>query len=199
MLIECNNCAALVDAKSLGEKAYGADDYGDPRKYLLLECPKCDSALLGYSEVAPDEEGNWDFHEASRCWPEPSSDGLHFAIPRDVRKALRDARKCYKAGVFTATAVMCGRAIESLCKDKTGAKTIATGLQKLKAQGDIDEKIWNWADALRKERNLGAHASGYDTTKEDAEDILSFAIAICDYVYVLTEKYEEFMSRKGGT
>jgi len=198
MLIECNHCSAIVDAKPLGEKSYSPDDYGDPRKFVLLECPKCDSALLGYSEIEPDDEGHWDFRNASRCWPEPD-DSLHRAIPIEVRKALRDAKKCYKAEVYSATAVMCGRAIESICKDKAGAKTIAKGLQKMKDQGVIDEKIWKWADALRKERNLGAHATGYDTKKEDAKDILSFAIAICEYVYVLTEQYEEYMSRKGST
>lgn len=198
MLVECNHCNAVVDAKELGEKGYGPDDYGEARKYVLLECPKCESTLLGFSEVEPDEYGHWNFHSATRCWPEPNKDSLHQAIPKEVRKALQDAQKCFKAGVYSATAVMCGKAIESICKVKTGAKTIAKGLEKMKAQGDIDEKIWNWADALRKERNLGAHATGYDTTKEDAKDILAFAVAICDYVFVLTEQYDEYMSRKGG-
>jgi HEPN domain-containing protein len=199
MLIECNHCSAIVDAKELGQKAYGPDDYGDPRKYILLECPQCDSVLLGFSELEPNEEDQWEFKSASRCWPEADNNSLHHAIPKEVTKALKDAQKCFKAGVYSATAVMCGRAIESICKEKTGAKTIAKGLEKMKAQGDIDEKIWNWADALRKERNLGAHATGYDTTEEDAEDILSFAVAICDYVYVLNEQYEEYMLRKGST
>jgi len=198
MLVECNHCSAIVDAKELGEKNYGPDDYGEPRKYVLLECPQCDTAILGYSEIEPDDEGHWDFRSASRCWPEPNADHLHIAIPKEVRKALRDAHKCFQSKVYSATAVMCGRAIEGICKEKTGAKTIAKGLEKMKAQGDIDEKIWNWADALRKERNLGAHATGYDTTKEDAKDILAFAVAICDYVYVLTEQYDEYMSRKGS-
>ncbi|MFZ5458536.1 MAG: DUF4145 domain-containing protein [Pseudomonadota bacterium] len=86
-----------------------------------------------------------------------------------------------------------------VCRGNTWLlQTIPKGLGKMKAQGDIDEKIWNWADALRIERNLGAHATGYDTTKEDAKDILAFAVAICDYVFVLTEQYDEYMSRKGG-
>ena len=91
---------------------------------------------------------------------------------------------------------MCGKAIESICKEKTGAKTIVDGLNIMKEQGDINGKIWDWADALRKERNLGAHATGYDPTRENAKDILSFAVAICDYVYVLTEQYDEYMARK---
>ena len=198
MLVECSNCTAKVDAKSLGEKVYHADDYGDPRKYVLLECSQCNGIVLGYSEITPDHDGNWDFRTASRLWPEPDNDTLHHAIPKDVRQALRDARKCFKAGVFSATAVMCGRAIESICKEKTGEKTIAKGLKKLKEQGDIDDKIWRWADALRNERNLGAHATGYYTKKEDAKDILSFAVAICDYIYVLTEQYNEYMSRRNN-
>jgi len=198
VFVECNSCNAIVDAKELGEKTFGPDDYTDPQKYLLLECPKCDSVLLGLSEIERNDEGHWVFHSASRCWPEPSDNSVHHAIPREVRKALKDAQKCFKAEVYSATAVMCGRAIEIICKEKTGAKTIAKGLEKMKAQGNIDEKIFTWADALRKERNLGAHATGYDTKKEDAKDILAFAVAICDYVYVLTEQYNEYMSRKNA-
>jgi len=69
----------------------------------------------------------------------------------------------------------------------------------MKSQGMIDEKIWNWANALKKERNLGAHASGTDVSKEDAEDVLDFAMAICEYVYVLTTKYDDYMARKEDT
>src|SRR5690606_24612602 len=115
MLIECSRCAAVVDAKELGQKSYGPDDYGEPRKYVLLECPQCDSPLLGYSEIEPDIEGHWDFRAATRCWPDPPNDSLHHAIPKEVRKALRDAKRCFNAQVYSAAAVMCGKAIEIIC------------------------------------------------------------------------------------
>ena len=198
MIIECPHCNAFVDAKPLGEKTWGPDEHGnDPRKVVLLECPKCDSALLGHSEIAPDNEGNWDWdNRPTRLWPKPA-EGHHFSIPREVRKALADGRKCFDAGVYSAAAVMAGRAIEAIAKEKVGAATLAKGLEKMKTQGIIDEKIWAWGNALREERNMGAHATGVDVHREDAEDILAFAEAICDYVYVLAQQFDEYMKRKG--
>jgi HEPN domain-containing protein len=198
MIIECPHCSAFVDGKVLGEKEWSADDYGDPRKVVLLECPTCDSALLGFTEIAQTADGEWDWYRPTRLWPKPTEPLPHI-IPREARKALKDAKKCLDCGVNSAAAVMAGRAIEAMCKEKVGAKTLAKGLEKMKDQGLIDEKIWNWGDALRKERNLGAHASGTEVSKEDAEDILDFATAIFEYVYVLAAKYDDYMERKGAT
>jgi hypothetical protein len=33
-------------------------------------------------------------------------------------------------------------------------------------------------------------------SREYAKDVLAFAIALCDYIYVLAEKYKEFIERK---
>jgi hypothetical protein len=91
---------------------------------------------------------------------------------------------------------LCGRALERLIKEKAGANMIGKGLAELKSKGVIDERLFNWAEALRKERNIGAHASDEDTTKENAQDIVDFTIAIFDYVYTLSEKYERYIARK---
>lgn len=91
---------------------------------------------------------------------------------------------------------MCGKAIEAICVEKVQAKTLQEGLRKLKDAGIIDAKLYDWAEALRKERNLGAHATGEAVAKEDARDLLEFVVAICDYVYVLAEKYAEYLQRK---
>ena len=194
MIIECPHCEAQVDGKILGKKEWGPDDYGYPMKIVLLECPNCDSALLGYSEIEPTQEG-WDWSKPKRLWPDPP-ESLHFSIPREVRRSLQDANKCFKSGLYSACAVMCGRAIEAICKEKVGAKALAKGLQKMKDEGIIDDKIWKWSNALREERNIGAHATGIDVTKENASDIVDFANAICEYVYVLTRKFDDYMARK---
>ncbi len=196
MIIECPQCSAFVDGKVLGVKEYGADENGDPRKVVLIECPTCDSALLGFSELCQISNRDWDWSRPTRLWPKPA-ESLHSSIPREVRKALKDATRCFEVGVHSASAVMAGRAIEAMCKDKGGVGTLAKGLAKMKAQGLIDQKIWAWANALREERNLGAHATGADVSEEDAKDVLDFANAICEYVYVLTEQFDEYMARKG--
>ena len=34
-------------------------------------------------------------------------------------------------------------------------------------------------------------------SKQDAEDVLDFVHAICEYVFVLTERFNTFMGRRG--
>lgn len=60
----------------------------------------------------------------------------------------------------------------------------------------IDKRIYEWGEALRKHRNVGADATNKKISKEDARALLDFANAICDYIFVLTNKFEDFMKRK---
>lgn len=91
---------------------------------------------------------------------------------------------------------MCGRALERLTKEKASGKTLAEGLSDLKAKGVIDERLSLWASALRRERNIGAHATDEEVSKENAQDVVDFTVAIFEYVYTLSQKYEVFMARK---
>jgi Domain of unknown function (DUF4145) len=91
---------------------------------------------------------------------------------------------------------MCGRAVEALCQEKTKARTLAEGLKKLLSGKVIDEKLFEWGEALRNERNIGAHAGQAEISAQDASDVLDFAIAISEYVYVLDEKYKAYLARK---
>ena len=43
---------------------------------------------------------------------------------------------------------------------------------------------------------MGAHATVSKITKEDARDLLDFGLAICEYVFVLNEKYNRFTERQ---
>ena len=101
------------------------------------------------------------------------------------------------AGAFLACAVMCGRAIEAICTEhKTKSPTLAEGLRELKDRQIIDQRLFDWAETLRHQRNIGAHATAESITPQDARDVLDFAIAICEYVVVLSDKYETFRNRQ---
>jgi hypothetical protein len=95
---------------------------------------------------------------------------------------------------------MCGRALEAICREKTGEATLllAKGLQKLKSTNQIDDRLFNWGEALCKERNIGAHASEETISRLDAQDILDFANAIVEYIYVMTAKFEAYKARKAN-
>lgn len=201
MIIECAYCEAKVDGKVLFEhiEFLGPDEPDVPLlKVTLLECPSCKTALIG---AQYNEDGSTTIDEACwsdiiREWPEPKK-YVDWQLPTIVRESLVEADICYKAKAYIACAVMCGRALEGICKaHKTKNKTLAGGLKELLKKNIIDDKIYQWSEMLRKHRNIGAHATTEDITKGDARNLLEFTRAICDYIFVLTRKFEDFMAKK---
>jgi hypothetical protein len=194
MIIECNYCKATVDAKVLAEHEIVPED--GPFKTSFLECPLCKDVLLAGQEYIQVSEEDWEWSQAVRLWPEPKK-YYDWSIPNLVRDSLEEAQKCYKGKAFDACAVMCGRVLEAICVEyKTKDKSLQGRLKELLDQHVIDKRIFDWADALRLSRNTGAHATSEKISKEDALNLLEFSSAICDYVFVLNKKFEEFLKRR---
>lgn len=194
IVIDCPRCAVRVKAEVTSWVGNGQEE-----AYFLVECPSCKQALFGTSYVYQDASNSWEWNTADRLWPAPAVTEMSSTIPHEARRDIKDAQKCLSHGIYSAASVLCGRALERLIKEKARANMIGKGLAELKTNGIIDERLFSWAEALRKERNIGAHASDEDTTKENAQDVIDFTIAIFDYVYTLTEKYEKYISRKAGS
>ena len=192
VVIDCPNCAVRVSASVRGFSKHTDTDHA----VVLARCPSCENPLVGLTQLYQDEQGDWVYDSAERLWPAPSAVELSTSIPERIRQDIKDAQKCIAHGIWSAAVVLCGRAVERLAAEKAPGKTLAKGLAELRAQGTIDDKLLQWAEALRKERNLGAHAAEEEVTKENAMDVLAFTIAIFKYVYTLSEKYAEYVARK---
>jgi uncharacterized protein YutE (UPF0331/DUF86 family) len=181
---------------------YNAEAWPESYQLALLRCPECKHLLVGELELlkpAGYESFNDDalWSDASRVWPEPTPQLLALSIPEMIRTCLLEARKCLHATAYTACVAMAGRGIEAMCKH-FGAKkeTLFDGLKELHERGVIDKRLYEWGDELRKHRNLAAHASGAAFNLVDAKDLYEFATAICEYVFVLTAKFEAFKKRQ---
>jgi hypothetical protein len=100
---------------------------------------------------------------------------------------------------------MSGRALEAVGRHFNPGEVkplmLGAGLERLHNAKIIDDRLYDWGRALAQERNLAAHASGTHFNREDAEDIFEFTTNICEYVFVLSEQFKEFMDRrkKAGT
>lgn len=196
MITECPHCDSKVDCEEKGDVEIDLEHTGVPTRFVLLECKVCQSALLGITELIQTTSENWEWDAASRVWPTPEGD-IDWEIPEIARNSLIEAKTCFKAKAYSACAVMCGRAIEGVCKHHDSKiRSLAVGLKKLKTDGVIDDRIYQWGEALRENRNLGAHATTDKVTKDDARDLLEFSIAICEYVFVLHEKFKRFQERR---
>ncbi len=196
MIIDCPHCDSRVDCTIHGEVQEETEYGGPPSKVVLLQCKICHNPLLGITEILQVGENEYDWDYPGRLWPEPETN-LDWGIPEISRNSLVEAKLCFKAKAYSASAVMCGRAIEGVCHHyDPNVQNLHQGLQNLKKEGIVDERIYNWSEALRLSRNLGAHATTEKVSREDAHDLLDFALAICEYVFVLNEKFERFQKRQ---
>jgi hypothetical protein len=95
---------------------------------------------------------------------------------------------------------MTGRALEAMCHHfNTKGQTLAGGLRELLDREIIDKRLHQWGDELRLNRNLAAHATGKRFHAPDADALLTFALAICNYVFVLNEEFARFIQGKGAS
>ncbi len=197
MIAECPYCELKVDCEDKGHIDFDTGS-GYPTKVVLLKCKICQKPLLGIAEMFQVDHEKWEWDTAFRLWPDPEAD-INGTIPELVRNSLIEAKLCFKAKAYSACTVMCGRAIEGVCKHHdAGMKPLATGLKKLRESGVIDERMYSWGEALRISRNLGAHATTEQINQEDARDLLDFSIAICEHIFILNVKFDRFKQRQLG-
>lgn len=195
MIIECPYCESKVNARVLAEHDSIDEEIG-PFKVSFVECPVCKDSLVGFHESIQTGPDSWDYDDAIRVWPEPEKYSRGF-LPEIVANSIDQAKKCFKAQAYDACAVMCGRTLEGICTEfNTKHKNLRDRLKELLEKQVIDKRIYDWGEALIAHRNIGAHATLEKITKEDARYLLDFAEAICEYVFILTEKFERFMQSK---
>lgn len=208
LIIECPSCQSRVAAEVLGEHWYYSDIADGAERTLLLNCPSCRIGLVGVQfqrlvDIEYDGTELMEWGKLVRVWPSPDRIASRL-IPEAIRFSLQEAEKCYTATAYGACAVMCGRAMEELCRAfETRPGKLAKRLQELFDRKIIDEKLLTWGNELWKQRNIGAHEADTRIGRQDAMDLLDFAYAICDYAYVLTATFEEYLDRQsmkaGGT
>jgi hypothetical protein len=117
----------------------------------LMACDECDRALL-FRQI-----DTGDGSEALvRAWPEAERP-LNPAIPEALRNEQDEARRCNRAKAYTATVVMIRRTLEGVCDNQ---RTLVRSLDKLRDEGRLDARLYEWATELRLLGYEGAHYTG---------------------------------------
>jgi uncharacterized membrane protein len=157
----------------------------------LLECSRCRHLILVR------EEERW-----FDMWSNPETvypcegEAVNPELPERLQSILQEARRCYQAKAYTATAIVCRRAIEALCAEReVKTENLAAALKEMRDRGLIDGSLFEWADGLRLAGNRAAHNVESDVSWEDAQDLLQFTEAILEYVVVYRERFERFKIR----
>lgn len=73
---------------------------------------------------------------------------------------------------------------------------LGTGIKELRERKIIDDRLYDWSLSLQAMRNLAAHPEDITVSRQDAEDLQAFVYAITEYVYDLSDRYNEFKERE---
>ena len=192
MIVDCTNCKARVNAEEVAEFIGFDDEVKFDVRYLFLKCPSCITPLLTY-QWRPGEGDPWD--GARRLYPPIRR--LSFRVPTELRRSFQEALRCHESGHNLAAALMCRRTLEGVCSHHLGkVRNLSQSLKDLHSKKVIDDRLYEWATALRDDGNLAAHDISARITHEDAEDLVDFSEAILDYVFVLRDRFVEYKKRR---
>ena len=217
-IIDCNICNAKVAAigKGRAEHSYFVEGPDEPEalRIDLGQCPQCNNILVGKSEQI--DFAGYNAYEdmwssVIRVYPEPQKKFVSTRIPKIVTNSLFEAEKAIQCDAKIAACVMLGRTLEAICRNVIEERsqmqpnepenkskkqiTLNNGINVLREMKIIDERLYEWSQQLKALRNLAAHAVDIKLSRRDVQDLLIFVYAIIEYIYDLTDRYEEFMSR----
>jgi len=197
------------------------ESYAD--RLYVGKCPRCGTLLAGESHqinfIATGAEFDvWS--DVIRLYPKPPKTFSSHRIPRVVTDSLLEGDRSLQAGSHTAACVMFGRALEAVCRDllqpsptdpvqevdkskRTKYKLaapkkkimLAAGIRELKEKSIIDQRLYDWSQQLKAFRDIAAHPDEASISRQDAEDLQTFVYAIVEYIYDLTDRYEQFKRR----
>lgn len=201
----CGNHAPMEIAaeyyRSLKPSTYSSledeyDYYHQPDegyKYELLLCLACKEVTLRkYFDADYDPEDI----TVETLYPFASSNLS--GLPPRIQNAYRISLKVRSIDA-NAYAVLLGRILEMVCKDrKATGKHLVNKLEDLAAKKEIPDKLIGVAHNLRLLRNIGAHASSRELTKNEIPILDDLCRAILEYVYSaphLAERAQQQLNR----
>ena len=220
-IVDCPTCKAKVAAQEHGRLS--TDGYMDRETgelsygviISLGKCPMCRSILVGESQQIAIENYDSAYDEWAdpiRVYPDPPKTFRSTRIPKIVSDSISEGMKSLQASANVAACVMFGRALEAICRDLLEPKVetppttlpappkrhimLGEGLRKLKEKGLIDQRLLDWSQELHAFRNIAAHPTDITISREEADDLRSFVFAIVEYIYDLTDRYNEFKERQ---
>jgi len=198
MLLDCPNCEAKVEVRELHSYEWNTDDGipVDTDRLTLVACQRCSAPMLAHQELDySGQAGDVPWAPPDRIYPPKHA--ISPVIPDLLRDSFSEARRCVETRCYVAAALMCRRTLEALCQHfGVKGKNLADGLRKLHQDKIIDDRLFEWAEALRHDGNLAAHEPAARINREDATDLVDFTYAIMEYVFVLRDRFEAFKQRR---
>jgi hypothetical protein len=201
--VQCGHCgnrapmciAAYYYLSTKSTPNYPDEEYYSPQPdegyhYKLLLCLACKEVTLWKYFDA--DYLDWEDFRLETLYP-PTPLRLS-GLPFQIQEAYEIALKVRVIDV-NAYAVLIGRILEMICEDRQAkGKDLYNKLEDLAKKGEIPDKLASVAHRLRELRNLGAHASMGELTRDEIPILDDLCRAILEYVYnapYLAERAEQ--------
>lgn len=196
MITDCPKCNQYVEVTESGGYEYPASQEGLGGRFLLVSCQLCRRPIVICQENIGNMADGDIWSQPIRVFPEDDN-FINPDWPIEIQWAYQEAVGCLKAHSYTATVIMCRKIIDGLCTlQGVKDKNLDRSLKKLRDNGVIDTRLYDWATALRLSGNEAAHDLSVTFDRVDANDLLDLTSAILEYIYSFTQKYHQFMDRR---
>jgi hypothetical protein len=192
----CPSCDQAVIMVVKGQWEVHDPEHGPPTRWSAGHCPRCEAPVLYGQEYMQVSAQEWDWDSPWQVHP-PRDRRMSTAVPKALRLDHEEARLCFRAKCYTASAIMARRIVQGICIEQGYDKrNLFDSLKAMRDAGVIDDRLYEWADAARDVGNQGAHEYGAQVSREDASEVLNFTEALLDYLYVFQARYAEFKERR---
>jgi uncharacterized protein DUF4145 len=124
-------------------------------------------------------------------WPPLAIAGITDAVPQPIRSCFEEGLRCLSPGAPRAAAVMFGRTLEAIVRDKGSEaavtamkKNLAAGPQVMADEHTITADLAEWAKEIRLARNAGGHFDPMDdVSTAEAENLSKLLRHLLVYLY----------------
>lgn len=172
------------------------------RVCCVFQCSNCDRMVMAEGPPSPmNQHGNFlngnHALKAEAVYPKPTT--VDDNLPDDARRYLKQAVDTIFAP--DASVVMSASSVDAMLKAKGYLDgTLYGRIDKAVKDHILTEDMGKWAHKVRLEANAVRHADQTSTapTKEDAAQVLEFARALGDFLFVLTARVAQGLEQAEG-
>lgn len=165
------------------------------QQYFICKCPRGDCETHFFVVWVPD------LRRVAHVFPHPYSgaDAFHEAIPLHIREDHAEAWRCFHAGAYKGTVVMCRREMQSIAvhQNATGRR-LFDQIRDLFDKGTITKSLKDAAHGIRFFGNFGAHPSDDlldNIAQEDARTVLSLVHGFLVDLYIRPHEVEQLTGK----
>lgn len=188
----CSQCGVATPLLSLiGKPTRHVQRGYDTYWYFTTECSRCRHHILFYGLNSGDE--NSDIDVVSHFPPLKTADE---SLPPKALKFLQQAFESKHAP--DGALMLSASAIDAMLKEKGyNNDTLYKRIKAATESGLLTKDMSDWAHEIRLSANEPRHADDdFDgATPKDAEQILEFAVALGEYLFILPERVKKWKEK----